>query len=56
VLIVNRRTDGDRAMVLQAAVGIGLADTETGTALENDAGAVPISLPAGGFRLLAITR
>ena len=56
VLIVNRRTDGARSVVLEVPVGTGCTDVESGTVPANEVGAVTISMTAGGFRLLAITR
>jgi hypothetical protein len=54
VLIVNRRTDGNREVRLEVADGIDLVDTQTGRALATDTGAV--ALVAGGFRLFEVIR
>ncbi len=56
VLIVNRRTDEARVVRLEAREGIGFIDIETGATPVSDPGVLTLSMPAGGFRLLEISR
>ena len=56
VLVVNRRTDEARVVRLETRDGIGFIDVETGATPVRDPGVLTLSMPAGGFRLLEISR
>ena len=54
VLVVNRRTDAARTVVLEAGDGIRFADVENGEAIVGSV--VRVALEAGGFRLVEVVR
>ncbi|HCL30351.1 MAG TPA: hypothetical protein DIC52_18205 [Candidatus Latescibacteria bacterium] len=54
VLVVNRRTDAARTVVLEAVAGSGLTNVESGQVLESEGTAVTLPMKAGDFQLLAV--